>query len=521
MSQLTYGLDYAPQPEASRSVFSDWVEPPPRSIWQPLLMLIPVLFATGGFLFTAPMLVDMSFLTLTALMAIYLIAELGRFSERFGLGGIVLFAGVLIWFCYDYLKYWLLAWLPHWHRPIPADVVATAAACHMIYILCMVIGIRLRVGRFLSWLLTRLPEPPSPANYFWVVVVTQIIGLIPYVFFTREPFYISMWHQMVGGRGGEGVRWTVGRTGNLNHNWGAYVAQLLNVGNGGAVLAAFCIVFLRQNLVKNIFCALTWLLWLGYAFGTGTRGETVRILMPVIAFVFIRYHVQAAEVLHKFSIRAYVIVAILLVISVAIVQVQITYRNQGFSAVNISEVSLTNIEGNEMFSSSLIGFKYVPGEHDYFYNSVPGEVVVMPIPNFLYWAAVAPVPRALWTGKPVDPSWKWYNAVSTGRSTLSGGAEEGTTISEGIVGYWYFRFGIAGVIEGGLFMGWLMGLFERTLYNNGGRPLAFFVSLALLTWMFRTFRDADLQDLADAMVVIAGLVICMLIARPFLKVGGE
>jgi hypothetical protein len=521
MSQLTYGADYAPQVEASQSPLSEWAEPPERSIWQPVLMLIPVALAVGGFLFSAPILVDLSWLALTALMTVFLVAELTRFSVRFGLGGIVLFAGVLIWFCYDYLRYWFMAWLPHWNKPIPAGVVATAAACHMIYILCMTIGIRFKFGRFLSWLLTRLPEPPAPSNYFWVVVMSQIIGIIPYVFFTSEPFYISMYHQIIGGRSAEGAHWTVGRTGNLNYNWGGYVAQLLNVGNGGAILAAFCVVFLRQNLAKNIFCILTWLLWLGYAFGTGTRGETVRIIMPVIAFVFIRYHVQAQELLHKYSLRAYVMVGILLLASIAIVQVQIRYRNLGFSAVSFSEVSLTNIEGNEMFSTSLIGFKLIPSQHDYFYNNFPGEVVLAPVPNFLYWAAVAPMPRAVWTSKPIDPSWAWYNAVFTGRSTLGGGQTEGTTISEGIVGYWYFRFGIAGVVEGGLFMGWLMGMLERALYNNNGRPLAFFAVLALLTWMFRTYRDADLQDLADAMVVIGGLVICMGLVRPFLKAGGD
>jgi hypothetical protein len=521
MSQITYGLDYAPQPEAPRTLLSDWVEPPARSVWQPVLMLVPVVVATGGMLFGSPILVDLSFLALTGLMSVYLIGELGRFSERFGLGGIVLFAGVLIWFCYDYLRYWFFAWLPHWNKPIPPDVVAISATCHMIYILCMVIGIRLRFGRFLAWLLTKLPEPPSPSNYFWVVVVTQIVGLIPYVFFTSEPFYISMYHQMIGGRTAEGAHWTVGRSGNLNFNWGGYVAQLLNVGNGGAVLAAFCVIFLRQNLVKNIFCILTWLLWLAYAFGTGTRGATLAVLMPVIAFVFIRYHVQAQELLHKYSFRAYVMVSILLLMSIAIIQIQIRYRNSGFSDVKMSDVSLTNIQGNEMFSTGLIGFKMIPNEHDYFYNTYPGEVVIMPIPNFLYWAAVAPVPRALWTSKPVDPSWKWYNAVFTGRSTVGGGAVEGTTISEGIVGSWYFRFGIAGVIEGGIFMGWLMGVFERALYNNNGRPLAFFAVLALLTWIFRTYRDPDFQDLADVMVALVGLMICMLIARPFLKVGTD
>jgi hypothetical protein len=168
-----------------------------------------------------------------------------------------------------------------------------------------------------------------------------------------------------------------------------------------------------------------------------------------------------------------------------------------------------------MFSSGLLGFNYIPDRQNYFDNNFPGEMVILPIPHFLFWAAVAPMPRAIWTSKPVDPSWTWYNAISTGRSTLGGGTTEGTTISEGIVGYWFFRFGVAGVIEGGIFMGWLMGIFERALYNNNGRPMAFLAALALLTWIFRAYRDADLQDLADTGVFLAGLAICVLIVRPF------
>src|SRR5208282_1100028 len=105
---------------------------------------------------------------------------------------------------------------------------------------------------------------------------------------------------------------------------------------------------------------------------------------------------------------------------------------------------------NAMFSEGLLGFMYIPDQQNYFYNDFPGEMVIAPIPHFILWAAIAPMPRAIWTSKPIDPSWKWYNAISTGRSTLGGGAAEGTTISEGIVGYWYFRFGLPGVIEGGI-----------------------------------------------------------------------
>jgi hypothetical protein len=226
--------------------------------------------------------------------------------------------------------------------------------------------------------------------------------------------------------------------------------------------------------------------------------------------------VQAQELLQRYSIRAYVFVAVFLLTSVVLFQIQARYRGYGFQDINFSNVSLTKLEGNAMFSTTLLGFELIPSEHDYFYDDLPGETIIAPIPHFILWAAIAPMPRAIWTSKPVDPEWVWYSSIASGRSTLGGGTTEGTTISSGIVGYWFFRFGPPGVIEGGIFMGCLLSIFERALYNNGGRPLSFLAALALFTWMFRTYRDADLQDLADTGVVLGGLSLIILCMRPFM-----
>jgi hypothetical protein len=513
MSDLTYTWDQTPVEEISIPAVPSWTETPPRSIWQPLLLVLPLICAAGGYLVGAPALVDLAFVFLTLFCMVFLFADLIRFAERYGVGGIVLYGGVLVWFCYDYFHFWFLAWVQHWPGPFSPEVVAKAAMYYMLYVLCMAIGLRLKAGQWLARLLTKFPELPEPSNYFIVVIVCQIIGLLPYAIFTRQSFFVSIFRAIFAGRTGLGTEWTVGRTGNLNYSFGGYVAELLWVGTGGAILASFCVVFLRQNLIKNILCILIWLLWVGFAFGGGARGSIVVLMLPVVCFIFIRYHVQAQELFRKYSKRAYVFVALFLLGTVLLFQIQARYRTVGFHDVSLSEVSLTDLQGNEMFSTSLTGFALIPDHQNYFYDNFPGEMVVAPIPHFLLWAAIAPMPRAIWTSKPIDPSWMWYNAISTGRSTLGGGTTEGTTISEGIVGYWYFRFGFIGVIEGGIFMGWLMGVLERALYNNSGRSLSFLAVLSIFAWMFRTYRDADLQDLADTGVCLAGLSLCVLLVR--------
>ena len=252
---------------------------------------------------------------------------------------------------------------------------------------------------------------------------------------------------------------------------------MLQIGEGGAVLASFCMVFLNQSTFRNVLCATIWVLWLALGFGTGTRGEMIALILPIVCFFFVRYHVRAQELFKRYIMREYIVVLSFLIVATVLIQIQIRYRDVGFSNISLSDISF-KVEGNEMFSTGLIGFYYIPDHHDFFYDRFPGQEVIMPIPNFLFWAAVAPMPRALWTSKPIDPFWAWYNAVFTGRTTVGGGQTEGTTIAEGIVGYWYFRCGIPGVIEGGLFMGWLLGLLERTIYNNNGRPFSFLAAAA-------------------------------------------
>ena len=106
------------------------------------------------------------------------------------------------------------------------------------------------------------------------------------------------------------------------------------------------------------------------------------------------------------------------------------------------------------------------------------------MPETLLYFLLHPIPRALWHDKPSDPAMIWYNQVVAGTNGL-----EGTTISQGLAGHWYLRYGIMGVIEGGMLVGWLMCMAERTLQRAQGRPTTILFSLCLSVWLFRIFRN--------------------------------
>lgn len=464
------------------------------------VFLCGVSMLAGG----VPALTDMGFLILTITCVGYVGSEMFYFSQRFGVGGLVLFGGVLIWFCQDYMKNWFGMGASGNASPIPLGTVADAAFWHMLFIFCAAAGLFIPWGQNLQKLVTHFPEPSTKSFYFWLMIFLFITGLFPYLFFTSEPWYLSIFHAIIGGRSGNGVRWTVTRTGNVNYNWGAYLAVLIQLGTVGAQFAVVYAVIIAETRFQQILSWSIWLFWLAIAFGSGTRGRVAFIGLPVLVLVYLKYHAQIASTLKRISVKAYVVAGAIALCLLILVQIQGNYRDVGFSDVSLSGSEVVDLKGNTMFSEGLLGYEIIPSHHKFFYSHFPGEGLIRPIPQTLYQFIIGPIPRALWHNKPIDPVWRWYNEVVTGSSNI-----QGTTIAQGLVGYWYFAFGPWGVIEGGILFGWVIVFAERCLQASRGRPMSILLSLALLTWMFRNFRGVNYNGLYP--VIIGGVVLWILI----------
>ena len=511
---MTHHVVYPSQvldpPEPAASVGIPLVD---RGFLGVLPYLVPVLvcgisWLSGG----VPILTDVGFLILTGLAFVCLIIEFARFPQRLGIGGVLLFSGVIIWFSYDYFTNWFLA--NYSVMPFRPETVAKAAFLHCLMIMMMAAGLRLRIGRTMERLVCAVPEPASQAYYLFVMLFLFAVGMSSFVLFNSEPFYVSIYKEILGGRIG-GAKWTVGRGGNLNQegNWGAYVQILYQMGQLGAVFAAFYALLVTRNPVAK---ALAWsilLLWTLISFGSGSRGTVIFMVIPVIALTFIKYQLAAFAYARRFSLRAYVIALGLCFGILFLMQVQAFYRDRSFQDVDLSEVKVLEIKGNTMFSEGLVGYALIPKSHGFFYGRFPGEAILRPIPDTVVKFVTELIPRALWPGKPVDPVWEWYNRTYTGKGT----GRTGGTISQGMVGFWYFRYGIPGVIEGGLLLGWLMGIVERAMRNSNARPMAVFMCLALATWLFRTFRGlsfATLYPILIGMVILYVLIKASRMASP-------
>jgi hypothetical protein len=494
-------LHYAAEPELSFV---------PRSRMQWLPMVIPLVlsgasWAGGG----APALTDLAFFLFTLWAGLALTLEFFYFPRRFGIGGILLWGGVLIWFCQDYFTHWYgLNFTEHpW---MPAAVVAKAAFLHMLFISMMSIGLGIQKGDWAVKALTSVPDPGDDRFYLWVVIVITLFGMTPYIFFSAEPWYKCMYHAAFQ-CWTEAPKYTVSRDGNLNYSWGGYVAQIMQVGEIGGLAAIVYSILIARSTAGRLLGFVIWGYYALLAFQTGRRGAFIFNVIPPIALLFIKYQTRVAGALKRFSFGPFVLCGLLAVLTNVVVQVQANFRDTSLGAADLSKIDFTANKGNTMFSEGLLGYELVPDRQPFFYASdFPGEGAFVAIPKTVIDFVIGIIPRALWHDKPVDGLWEWYNHV------YQGTGREGTTISKGLVGSWYFKYGLPGMIEGGLLVGWLMGISERALQTSGGKPMHIMFALAFATWLFRSFRDFAFPDVYG--LVLAGILLYILVPlmRPIL-----
>jgi hypothetical protein len=486
--------------------------------WPLLFSLFLVSTALSGVSWLAggmPGLTDLAFVIVTFVALGLMVRELMVFPRRFGLGGLLLFGGILGWFCYDYLITWFGVSFAEVPPPITRATVAKAGFYHCLFFLCAAIGLCWRTPRRLPALIARLPEPRNHGLYLAVIVAAFLFGIAPYFLFAQEGGFAAIYKSIIAGRSGERPHFTIGRTGNINYAWGGYVTHVVETGLVASQLAAFGALLVFRNIVPRLICASIWLLHAAMAFGSGARGNVFAVVFPVCLLLYLRYQWVAAAMLRRFSLRAYLLAGAVLLVMLVVFQIQAHYRPRGFANINVEEVSLTTLHGNRMFTEGMQGWARIPDEVPFFSNDFPGHGLLWALPDTILHLVLHPIPRALWPNKPIDPMWSWYNSVITGRDVSQ---NEGTTISTGLVAEWYFRYGTFGVIQGGLLFGWLCLVIERSLLATLGRPFGMMVTMGLAVWLLRSFRNVAYGPLyafiLPAMVLLLLIVLFNLLVKP-------
>lgn len=461
--------------------------------------LFPLVSWMGGGI---PWLTDIGMLILTLVCLISMGVEIFKFKTRNGLGGIIASGGAVVWWCHDYMVNWFGS-----NRDLPVanvsqEVVARAAFCTILFVVFMFIGLRMQKGKKYGYLLSRIPEP-NEKTYFIIIVTTFILGMIPYLFLAQDSFFVALMKDIVAMRSNEGAIWKVTRSGNLNYNWGAYLFHLLDVGQMGGILGGLCAILIFKETFKRVVSSFIWLVWTALAFGSGARGAVLFMTLPMLFFMTLRQTARNDEDAGGFKFKRYIIPGIFLLVVLAVVQYQGTFRNASTYDRDLNQFSLLKSQGNQMFTESLVGYDLVPSQFDFGGNSFPGAIVLRPIPDTLLRFGIGWIPRALWHGK---PSISEFNA--TVNSMMSGGdavGDTGGTVCLSVVGGSYTSWGIPGVIEIGLLYGWLCMLVETAFPLSRSKLVPMLFVLGLATWLFRCFRDLTPHDLYPLLIGIGGI----------------
>ena len=145
-----------------------------------------------------PFLTDLGFIFLAALCSVFLVVEMLRFPRRFGTGGMVIFGGVLIWYCHDFFYKWFSY---DGHGVFPAWVIAKTAFLVSLITFSMVVGLNIRGGRWLTRVVCLVPEAKSGGFYACLLVAPAAIGLLPYFLFVNEAPHLAIYHDIIGMRG--------------------------------------------------------------------------------------------------------------------------------------------------------------------------------------------------------------------------------------------------------------------------------------------------------------------------------
>jgi len=114
------------------------------------------------------------------------------------------------------------------------------------------------------------------------------------------------------------------------------------------------------------------------------------------------------------------------------------------------------------------------------------ESVIYPIPETLILLITNPIPRIFWKNKPFDESFGDYNMLRLGTN----GYSTGSNITPTIPGRYYLKYGLIGVLEIGLLIGFLWSYISNKIFLSlNKKGLLLLIPITLSVTFFVSARD--------------------------------
>ncbi|HVF90452.1 MAG TPA: O-antigen polymerase [Blastocatellia bacterium] len=287
------------------------------------------------------------------------------------------------------------------------------------------------------------------------------LGLLPFIFYGGSVQNII---QGVMGSRGAGMDKSWAQT--------AFESQPLYVIGRATLVTAGALALLQVLKLRRFKLRLAWGLLFVFSFmityfDSGTRSWTALILLPP-ALEYFRESLSKRKLMRWLLLGPAVLLAVFWV-----AQLQLNFRNTGFSTDALSSENNFQIWDNDFFSETAVAVSLVPAQMDYLHEST----LVLYLTN--------PIPRAIWEEKPYPRVIEMY---SLGRRGYNEYRDRGSSSMPSVVGQFYMSWGWFGVVEialvYGLFMAWLDALWRR----QGSSELTHIWAATAIVWLFLSYR---------------------------------
>lgn len=357
----------------------------------------------------------------------------------------------------------------------PAEDAATVGL--IVSFFCLALSVGAMSSSFLrprDLFLRKIDGPKSFATAFTASLVLLLIGLVPYLVLGGTNLHSLMDILLV----------ARSRTGYMQFDGRALGGgnKLIMAFSNGAIVSALLAAYTYFNLKPRSFIA---------AFGLGSifiassililsgggRTRTGFIFGTIAIYYLVRKKSfeKTAKIATRFTLFSLFIVLIM--------ATQVQFRAVGWE----------NIGGVSSFRAGGFGFE-LNRELPFIvrtYQDKPLacknalQCLIWPIPQTIWLFVTNPIPRVWWKEKPVDPSFGPYNRERTGFD----GFGATSNITPTVMGRSYIKYGLSGVFEVGILLGFLIGCVDKYLIKAENEPFYNLIGCMLIIYFMQSIRD--------------------------------
>lgn len=307
-------------------------------------------------------------------------------------------------------------------------------------------------------------HPLNPKTIFRLILIFFALGIFRFAYPSGFNPLVMIYYL---GQNRWNAPWTRGQLG----GWDAFLDHMAYFGYllpTLTILLALRSRWLDHRVIVSI--GLSLIMAAFYAQGGNRRIIGVIFGASIICWILEQHHLK---------IRHLIVLAFSIFLLLFSMQYMLEYRNTGFKKLfknQHKELQYEHLHVDDNFLRLSQIIDIVPASHSYVYHQQ------------IIFVLVRPIPRVLWSSKPVDPGFDLTKAVGL----------KGVSLSSSVIGEWYLSAGWLGVLFGGWIYGRLASIASLLLirYSESAAPLVYSLSAMALFAGMRSMLDLVLMSYA-------------------------